>query len=400
MNQLINTWKNFNTYFLKRYPLAWMANIHVTLLLMPLLFLIYTVYFKSCKPYENISVRSVPIYFNVLIDILILYLCVLKRKQLISWHHFNRHILYLFLNIILLSLTLFLASFSLNTDPLKLKSEKKRYAVINNLSSWSKIMDPNRYFMESSAKILYAMGLLNSLEEDSVYKNLMPAEIRRAQQLFTILDIDTAAMAAKGSPVYLIYREQTYVDTAMVQPVEENGKHIGTFSIYYYINNELEQRAQFYLKGIELTPWHFLLISLFILSNMTFFFLAVQVLNKREWKRNLSFFTTLTLALLLFISLSNKNTTFKELGVLYISIFTLICLAVNFMFHGKRKFFEGIQKLLFLLHIIFFIAMIIIASDTTLEPIFTIMELILFVITFSITYFVFQRYYQPQKIVN
>lgn len=161
-------------------------------------------------------------------------------------------------------------------------------------------------------------------------------------------------------------------------------------------NYRMDLAAMDYFKRAEfLSPINFLLGSFFLLSNMLFFFLTIQVNEKKESFKNLWYYVVqvvgilVTLVLVQIIPESYRNIT--TVAALVLSI-----ILINFLFHGIYQFVEGIQKLLVLLHGLLWLMVLILAGSPDTRTILILAEIVLLVISASITFYIFKRFYQPK----
>lgn len=383
MKSIKTKWQAYNFYILKKYPLVWLAGCHILLLLLPLLFVLYTWYFLQQHTYYSVFVKSIPLYLNIVIMMVLLFYCFVRRKLLVNWKQFARYVLLLIANGIMLSVVLALASLFLLKDPLHIKQRigSKAYPQDRLENFRTNLQNADLWGVEQGSALLYYTDIVQGSALDSVTSKVPPIVEGQYQVLCKLLEVPenfylTQTDPYNQDPAYTY--EKTYRDL---------------------LNYGFEEKARTYMLGLNLTGVHFFWTSLFVLGNMICFFLAVQVIDKKETTKNIVFFIAMIIGTVLIIaSLDSMNSDLKDPTTIG-AIFGM-SMVINYRFHRGRRFVEGIQKLLVFLHSFMWILVIVYSVNRNSESFVLVGELLLFIVSMSITFFVFKRFFQPQKITG
>jgi hypothetical protein len=386
MKKLLTSWTVLNNLVLKKYPLLWMANTHIVILFSLIIAVFYLFLFGLAQPSSPMYIQGLPFYINVLIMFVVLYLCGVKRKLLRTWQNFIRYFSYLILNIVILSVLLAVTSLRNNPDPLHVNNTWKRSGQLqehyNRLSDTLKTYGTEAgldFQYQDGAKILLAAGIVPSVHPDSLSLRLSPDHIQKLKNIEEVL----------GPYLY----DHSYSSDTLPPDHEGFLQNVTYIELFNY---RMDLAAMDYFKRAEfLSPINFLLGSFFLLSNMLFFFLTIQVNEKKESFKNLWYYVVqvvgilVTLVLVQIIPENYRNIT--TVAALVLSI-----ILINFLFHGIYQFVEGIQKLLVLLHGLLWLMVLILAGSPDTRTILILAEIVLLVISASITFYIFKRFYQPK----
>jgi uncharacterized membrane protein len=325
--------------------------------------------------------KSLPLYFNVLIMMVLLFFCFLRSKILVNWKHFTRYLLFLFANGVMLSIVIALASTTMHRDPLHIKKAMKEEehpaSRLEDLKN--NLLASDVWNVDMGSQLLYYTDILKGQAIDSVTAVVPAKTLEDYQRVCDVLHVpyDLAEVVSDTLAPTSSY-EKTYRDL---------------------LNYNFEEKANLYMLGLNLTCGHFFWTSLFLLANMICFFLAVQVIDKREISKNILFFIAMIIgAVGVVVVLNNVRADLKD--ALSLAGVFAVSMVVNYLFHKGRRFVEGIQKLLVFLHALMWILVIVYTANKNLETFIVTSELFLFAISVSITFFVFKRFFQPQKMTS